>query len=439
MKRNQKTRKAPKQSESEDVSLYESENEEEKQVNPAFKEDEEDLDEKRLKLAKRLIEDTTKSLHDNFKRTKQNDQFFLELPEVTQDQAIQKLQHDVLEKKKRVKQNIFDNVQKYITAKNVESVKELKGHKKPISGACFCPITGDLFTIGKDGAILRFIKKDGFKRTLFCDEATKDERGHTNELLCVDISHDGKYMITAGKDRVIKLWDINESKHLHDFRGHRTAVNCLKFKFLSHDFISGSSDRSMKLWDAVQRGLIQNLFGHRADMLDLDILSETTVVSVGLDKTPIVWKIDKETQMVYQEQMFSLDCCSAINSHNFVTGSQDGTICMWNLAKKKPKVVIENSHENGWVSALASVYNGDLVISGARSGQINFYKAEYDVIKDIRLTKSFTIDTEGSIQSIKFSSDYKYLAVVVGPENRLGRWYVMPKVKSCVKVYQLFE
>ena len=424
--------------ESEDISLYESENEE-IQDNPAFIEDEEDLDEKRLKLAKRLIEDTTKSLHDNLKRTKQSDQFFLELPETAQEQTIEKLQQDVLEKKKRVKQNIMDKVKNYLEARDMAPVCVLKGHKKPISGACFCPKTGDLFTVGKDGAVLRFVKAKGYTRTVFCDEMSKDYRGHSDELLCMDISHDGRYLITAGKDRIIKLWDIIDNKHLHDFKGHRSAINCLKFKFLSHDFISGSSDRSMKLWDANQLGLIQNLYGHRSDMLDLDILSETTAVSVGLDKTPIVWKLDKETQMVYQEQMFSLDCCAAVNSHNFVTGSQDGTISMWNLAKKKPKAVIEESHDNGWISALASVYNGDMVVSGGRSGKVNFYKAECDVIKDISIKKVLGLNVEGCVQALKFSGDYKYLAVIVGPENRLGRWYVMPKVKSCVKIYQLFE
>ena len=439
MKKNKAQRKSHKKSESEDISLYESENEIEHEENPVFKEEEEDLDEKRLKLAKRLIEDTTKSLNDNLKRNKPTDQFFLELPEPTQEQTIEKLQYDVLEKKKRIKQNILDKIQTYIQSKTVEPLNLLKGHKKPISGACFCPRTGDLFTIGKDGAILKFIKQNGFARAVFCDEISKDERGHSDELLCIDISHDGRYMITAGKDRVIKLWDLIENKHLHDFKGHRSAINCLKFRFLSHDFISGSSDRSMKLWDANQLGLIQNLYGHRSDMLDLDILSETTAVSVGVDKTPIVWKIDKETQMVYQEQMFSLDCCCAINSHNFVTGSQDGTLSMWNLAKKKPKVVVEDSYNDGWISALASVYNGDVVVSGGRSGKINFYKTEYDVIKDIKLKYAFSIDVEGCVQALKFSSDYKYLAVVVGPENRLGRWYVLPKVKSCIKIYQLFE
>lgn len=439
MKKKQHPKKLQKEEESEDISLYNSENEQDEHNEPAFKEEEEDIDEKRLKLAKRLIEDTSKSLNENLKKTKEDDQFFLELPETAQEQTIEKLQNDVLEQKKRVRLNLLDKMQEFTASKGGFPLAILKGHKKPISGACFCPKTGDLFTIGKDGAILRFLNHKAYLRTIFCDNALKDDIGHSDELLCIDISHDGKYMITGGKDRVIKLWDIVENKHLHDFKGHRAAINCLKFMFLSHEFISGSSDRSMKQWDSVQKGLIQNLYGHRADMLDLDILSSTTAISVSIDKTPIVWKIDKETQMVYQEQLFSLDCCAAVNSHNFVTGSQDGTLCMWNLAKKKPKVVVEDSVDSGWLSALASVYNGDVVVSGGRSGRINFYKAEYDVIKDIKLKFAFSLEVEGCVQALKFSSDHKYLAVVTGPESRLGRWFVLPKIKPSVQIYQLFE
>lgn len=48
------------------------------------------------------------------------------------------------------------------------------------------------------------------------------------------------------------------------------------------------------------------------------------MVSVGLDKRAIVWKIPQETQLIYKERFYSLDSVLAIDSKHFVTSSQDG-------------------------------------------------------------------------------------------------------------------
>lgn len=48
-------------------------------------------------------------------------------------------------------------------------------------------------------------------------------------------------------------------------------------------------------------------------------------------------------------------------------------------------------HENGWISALVSGYNSDLVISGAQDGKLVFYKGNFDNLKTLYLEKMFSI------------------------------------------------
>ena len=100
------------------------------------------------------------------------------------------------------------------------------------------------------------------------------------------------------------------------------------------------------------------------------------MVSGGFDKRAIVWKIPQETQLVFKERNYSLDCVTAINQFTFVTGSQDGEISMWNVEKVKPVCSVKGAHSSGWVSALGGIYNTDMLVSGGMDDKLQFYKVD---------------------------------------------------------------
>ncbi len=43
-------------------------------------------------------------------------------------------------------------------------------------------------------------------------------------------------------------------------------------------------------------------------------------VSVGEDRRPILWKLDRESQVIFDEQNYFLDAIYVLNKHFFVTG-----------------------------------------------------------------------------------------------------------------------
>jgi len=58
----------------------------------------------------------------------------------------------------------------------------------------------------------------------------------------LDISYDGRYLITGGKDFYIKIWDIKKNKAYFTLKHHKKQINTLKFKTGSYEFYSGSED-----------------------------------------------------------------------------------------------------------------------------------------------------------------------------------------------------
>ena len=225
------------------------------------------------------------------------------------DNAIeQELQRDLLETQNRVFYPIYTSIKAEFESNN-KGFQEisLKAHKRPITACKFDPLSQDLISVGKDGAILRHFFKEGYTSKILVSAGfPKDPSGHKDEILACDISFDGKFLITAGKDRVIRLWSLKANKFLYEFKGHRGNINAVKFKDNSHDFVSLAEDRALKLWDAERRGFLETFYGHSSQPISLDRLGTKFFVSGGYDSAPIVWKIEQEKIMKFLKQPFSI-------------------------------------------------------------------------------------------------------------------------------------
>lgn len=104
------------------------------------------------------------------------------------------------------------------------------------------------------------------KRTVLSYGHPKEDFGHKEAILAMDVSFDGKLLVTAGREGVIKVWNLNERSFVGDMNEHKGPINVsyslmesLCFKFNSYELCSVSEDRTMKVWDASQLGFMENL------------------------------------------------------------------------------------------------------------------------------------------------------------------------------------
>lgn len=173
----------------------------------------------------------------------------------------------------------------------------------------------------------------------------KDEgfEGHTDDILCVAASADGKFVATGGKDHKLIVWDAETLKILKVFRQHRAGVTGLVFRRGTNELYSSSSDRTVKLWSLNELAYVETLFGHQDEVLSIAALAGERCVSVGArDRTARLWKIVDETQLVFRgggsgegkvrknkdgsirHEEGSMDCVAMLDEEHFVTGSDNG-------------------------------------------------------------------------------------------------------------------
>lgn len=58
------------------------------------------------------------------------------------------------------------------------------------------------------------------------EKATNAETpGHSDEVLTLALSDDGRYLASAGKDRKVCIWDAEKGKWVRGFGGHRDTIS----------------------------------------------------------------------------------------------------------------------------------------------------------------------------------------------------------------------
>jgi len=86
------------------------------------------------------------------------------------------------------------------------------------------------------------------QRDIHTDALIQQFSGHEGWVFHLDISPDGKQLITAGNDGLIILWDIATGQELNRFRGHTAGIWDLVFSPDGQYAFSSSYDHTVLQW-----------------------------------------------------------------------------------------------------------------------------------------------------------------------------------------------
>ncbi|WP_218280892.1 WD40 repeat domain-containing protein [Verrucomicrobium spinosum] len=72
---------------------------------------------------------------------------------------------------------------------------------------------------------------------------------HTDNIVAMTLSQDGRLFATGGADNVARVWDTASHKPLGKFEGHTGAVMGVAFNKDASWLATGSADKELKVWD----------------------------------------------------------------------------------------------------------------------------------------------------------------------------------------------
>ena len=109
-----------------------------------------------------------------------------------------------------------------------------RGHRFSVTSAVVSNDARFLFTSGKDGCIIKWDLHSGTKLATFHklrpgnkgkEKAVAELPGHSDAVLTLALSDDGRYLASAGKDRRVGVWDVEKGKWVRGFGGHRDTIS----------------------------------------------------------------------------------------------------------------------------------------------------------------------------------------------------------------------
>lgn len=182
-----------------------------------------------------------------------------------------------------MKKNIYFVLALLLILPNVFSQKVKKfsffeTDSKTIYDFCFTP-KGDAIGIADNKTIKVFSVES---KALLKEFKT----GHDNRIMSVDISKDGKLLVSGDQSGKIVIWDFDNNKILKTLNYHKGLINSLKISPDGNYIVSGGNEKKVFVYDIKTDSVIHTFTDHKADITDIEFSPDGRIlVTASGDKT----------------------------------------------------------------------------------------------------------------------------------------------------------
>ena len=228
--------------------------------------------------------------------------------------------------------------------------------------------------------------------------------GHTDSVLALVYSPNGKLLVSGGSDKTVRLWETETGILRRTREEHTAPVNTVAFSRNGKKFWSGSSkDNTIRSWYPRDGGRMSSQISSSTDVTFITIASSNkgeTVAKV-YNTMPIkcIIKISGNYWRVVSGHTDSVNVLTLYQGgKSFATGSMDKTIQLWHIADRNKPLYTFIGHTDA-ITAMDFSINGKLLASGSSDKTVRLW----DVTNGKHL-HTFTGHT-GEIGAVTFLGD----------------------------------
>ncbi|KDN47016.1 hypothetical protein RSAG8_03793, partial [Rhizoctonia solani AG-8 WAC10335] len=201
--------------------------------------------------------------------------------------------------------------------------------------------------------------------------------GHTGPILSIDISPDGKGLVSGSQDNTLCVWDVVNGKLIHDpLTGHADYVHFVQYSSDGNQILSCSVDGTLHQWDA------------------------RTWDSIKVNN-PI---IDKSTPLSQHDPQKFVSAAYSPDGSQIATTSAGGSVCIWDSITGE--MVVQPIQHKTWGLSVEFSADGMTLFTGWKDGAVQIWD-----VQSRQLVSSIQPEGDLQVSVFAFSSDQLYNVV----------------------------
>lgn len=276
-------------------------------------------------------------------------------------------------------------------------ISTLEEHTNNVVSIAFSPDGKKLASASWDETVVTWdITKGKSERML---------RDHTDWVCSVSFSPDGKFVATASYDGTIKIWYLGTGDCIRTLSGHSSYVKFVVYSPDGQTLASSSYDRTVNIWDAAMGKCLRSLKGHSLEVWSIDYSPDGKQIASGsVDRTIKIWDaatgnclktLEGHSDWVYSV-VFSPD------GKHLASSSRDKVIKIWDLENSICTKNLKGHYED--VCSVAYSHDGQYLASGSYDKTIKIWDVDMGFC-----IKTLTGHGQG-ITHLTFSPNTQFLA-----------------------------